>query len=484
MGSSELQNHSKAREEQIPGLVAQALSIRCGVSTGESLVVAVSGGSDSMGMLHAMIRMEGMDPSRLVVAHVNHGLRGDESELDQDLVRHTSSVLGIRFASQSVNVPKKEDSGGESLEMVCRKLRHAALAQICRDCGVHRICLAHTADDQVEHFLLRLLRGAGSAGLRGMGWVNPSPMDPSIRLMRPVLGATRGELRAFLSRIGGNFREDSSNNDPSIPRNRIRHEVLPMLRQVAGPSLDHLIRRSMEIVGAEGTLAESMAALWGINPSHSPFDSEHVAVQRIVIRNQLINIGVKPEFRIIEALRCPGRNSVVVAGGLRVTKNASGSLSLSHEAIPSVQHRSATASQTARLMPTGPNGFINLPGPARIEWRRMDRVPAEMPHPQAEALFDAATLEGGFRFRHWRPGDRFRALGMAGRTKLQDLFVNRKIPKSRRHELWIGEDSMGEVFWIEGFPPSEDHKIRSDSQAVLGMRCLRNLGFCESVPER
>lgn len=437
-----------------------------------------------MGMLHAMARIEGMDPRLLLVAHVNHGLRGEESDLDQDLVKRTCSVLGIRFVTHRVSVPDGKDAGGESLEMVCRTLRHAALAQICRDHRIPQVCLAHTADDQVEHFLLRLLRGAGSAGLRGMGWVDPSPLDPNVRLLRPVLDTTRSELRAFLSRIGGDFREDSSNNDSRIPRNRIRHEVLPMLRQVAGSSLDRRIRRSMDIVGAEGSLAETMAALWAQGASVTSLDSEHVAVQRIAIKNQLIKIGVEPGFRIIEALRRPGQNSVVVAGGRRITKNAQGSLSVSPQAIQSAPVSNATDARAFRVMPVGPNGFIHLPGPTRIEWRRMDRVSAEIPRPEAEVLFDAATLEGGFSFRHWRPGDRFRPLGMAGRTKLQDLFVNRKIPRSRRHELWIGEDSMGEVFWIEGFPPSERHKVRTDSPIVLGMSCVRNAPLSGSAIER
>lgn len=483
MGSTDLQNHFKTREDQFPRLVAQSLSLRCGVSTGEALVVAVSGGSDSMGMLHAMARIEGMDPRLLLVAHVNHGLRGEESDLDQDLVKRTCSVLGIRFVTHRVSVPNGKDAGGESLEMVCRTLRHAALAQICRDHRIPQVCLAHTADDQVEHFLLRLLRGAGSAGLRGMGWVDPSPLDPNVRLLRPVLDVTRVELRAFLSRIGGDFREDSSNNDSSIPRNRIRHEVLPMLRQVAGSSLDRRIRRSMDILGAEGSLAESMAALWARGPSDASLDSEHVAVQRIAIRNQLIRIGVEPGFRIIEALRRPGQNTVVVAGGRRITKNARGSLSVSPEGIHSTPVASATDARAFRVIPAGPDGFVDLPGPTRIEWRRMDRTSDGVRLPEADALFDAATLEGGFSFRHWRPGDRFRPLGMAGRTKLQDLFVNRKIPRSRRHELWVGEDSTGEVFWIEGFPPSEKHKVRSDTPVVLGMSCVRTPPSIEGVIE-
>ncbi len=483
MGSSGLQNHFMAREDQIPHLVAQALSLQCGVSMGESLIVAVSGGSDSMGMLHALARIDGMDPRLLVVAHVNHGLRGEESDSDQDFVMRSCSALGLRFVSQRLNVPKGQDPRGESLEMVCRRLRHAALAQICHQLGIKRVCLAHTADDQVEHFLLRLFRGAGSAGLRGMGWVNPSPADSNVCLVRPVLDATRVQLRTFLCRIGGDFREDSSNSDLSIPRNRIRHEVLPMLRKVAGPSLDHLIRRSMEIVGAEGSFAESMATLWALNPSSTPFHSQHIAIQRITIRNQLISIGVRPDFRMIEALRRPGKQAFAVAGGLWVTKSAFGSLSLKDEANHSKPPAGESGAECIRVTPTGSNGFIELPGPARIEWRRMHQASTKLPYPENEALFDATPLEGGFSFRHWRPGDRFRALGMAGRTKLQDYFVNRKVPKAKRHKLWIGEDSMGEVFWIEGFPPSESHKVRSDTQSVFGIRCLRDVPFSESATE-
>jgi len=229
----------------------------------------------------------------------------------------------------------------------------------------------------------------------------------------------------------------------------------------------------MDLIGAEGTFAESMATLWGLNPDHSSLDSQHTAIQRIAIRDQLISIGVEPDFRIIEALRRPGKRSVAVAGGQWVSKTELGSLSFSRAARVIDPSTAAIENQLIKVTPTGQTGSVELPGRARIEWRRWGQIPSQMPNPDTEALFDASRLDGGITFRHWRPGDRFRPLGMLGTAKLQDCFVNRKIPRQKRHELWIGEDSNAQIFWIEGFPPSENHRVRSDTQAALGIRCIR-----------
>jgi tRNA(Ile)-lysidine synthase len=481
MGSSDRQVRFISMKDALLQVLAEALTSRCGVEAGEPLIVAVSGGSDSMALLHGLARLPGLPVRRLVVAHVNHGLRSNESDADEQFVRQACSDLEVEFRAKRVEVTRPTRPNGESLEMTCRRLRHGALAQVCREVGIRRVCLAHTADDQVEHFFLRLFRGAGSAGLRGMGWVSPSPVDPQVELIRPLLGATRTQLRALLQRFGSGFREDSSNNDLSIPRNRIRHELVPLLRRVAGPSVDDLIRRSMELVGAEGALVESLASSWLEQSTKEPFESQPIAIQRIALRTQLIAMGVQPEFRIIEKLRQPGTQQVAVAGGRWVAKAASGSLLPLPAFADSVPSAAPIPFQSGWVIPTEASGYLDLPGPSRILWCRLDPVPEKLPQPEVETLFDAGSLDGGFFFRHWRPGDFIRCLGMKGRTKLQDLFVNRKLPRAKRHEVWIGEDRRGEVFWIEGFPPSENHKIRSGSTGVIGIRCIRGAQQCLHV---
>lgn len=424
-----------------------------------------------MALLHGLIRVKGARPETLIVAHINHGLRGAESDADEDFVIRTSSELGVRYRVRRVEVPNNKHPQGESIEMAARRLRHAALADICREVGVHRMCVAHTADDQVEHFFLRLFRGAGTAGLRGMAWASPSPAEPEVQLMRPLLAMPRDQLRAFLLRLGLGFRNDSSNDDLEVPRNRIRHEVIPALRKVAGPAFNRLVQRSMELVRAEGEFAELAAKQWRGGNREESFDYQHIAIQRIIIRDQLIDCGINPDFERVESLRLPGPRSVSVRGGGRVAKAPSGALAVITE--PLEVPKSMPPIPSTKLELFGKAGWVDLPDGGLILWRRLEKVPATTAAPGGESFFDATRLGTSVAFRHWAPGDRICRLGMIGRTKLQDLFVNSKIPRAIRQKLWVGEDSRGEIFWVEGFTTSETHKVHADTKLIIGIRCSR-----------
>src|SRR5262245_31021571 len=167
----------------------------------------------------------------LAVAHLNHRLRGRSSDADGRLVRKKAKELNLRCFVEAADVRKLAVDDGISIEMAARRLRHEFLARVAREQGIQTIALAHHADDQVELFFLRLLRGTGSEGLGAMKWSNPSPEDSTVKLVRPLLGCSKMDLRRLASERKIPFREDASNTAQDIMRNRIRHDLLPLLQK-------------------------------------------------------------------------------------------------------------------------------------------------------------------------------------------------------------------------------------------------------------
>ena len=199
---------------------------------------------------------------RISVAHFNHRLRGRASDADERLVRKTAAGAELPIVVGSADVKAFAAKSKLSLEMAARKLRHEFLARAARKRKIKAIALAHHADDQVELFFLRLLRGAGGEGLAGMKWRSPSPADKTISLVRPLLGGSKGELAEFARENKIRFRDDATNLTSDFLRNRIRNELLPLLRKNYQPGLDKAVLRLMEIVGAETEFAGEAAQAW------------------------------------------------------------------------------------------------------------------------------------------------------------------------------------------------------------------------------
>ena len=201
------------------------------LSRGQKILVGVSGGVDSMVLLHALNFLAGNFRWKISVAHFNHQLRGRSSDADERLVRKTAAALKLPLAVGSANVKKFAQKSKLSLEMAARKLRHEFFTHAARKRKISTVALAHHADDQVELFFLRLLRGAGGEGLAGMKWRALSPVSQKIMLVRPFLDFSRVELCGFARENKIHFRDDATNFTLDAKRNRIRNELFPLLRK-------------------------------------------------------------------------------------------------------------------------------------------------------------------------------------------------------------------------------------------------------------
>jgi tRNA(Ile)-lysidine synthase len=434
---------------------------------GERVLVAVSGGVDSMVLLEVLHRLRGSNRWELTVAHFNHLLRGGESDLDEAFVRSVAASLGMPIVVGRGDVAKQGVDQQVSLEMAAREARHGFFVREAKERGIQKVLLAHHADDQAELFFLRLFRGAGSDGLGGMKKVSVSPFSESVQLIRPLLESSKKELLSFAEAEGIDFREDGSNRDSNILRNRVRNQLLPLLREQYSESIVATVARSMSVLSAEHEFIESEAKRWlqdvKTDRSVKPFDSLAVALQREVLRLGLLAIQVVPEFWMIESLRNTGTDPVItVAGGRRVVRSQKGCLSelLDGELAFNEATRSVDLSAGKQRVSFGGLQLC-------CELLERKDGPGPVVAKDGEEFFDADCVGGIVQLRHWRRGDRFQPIGMANSVKLQDWFTNQKVPAAKKRLLVLAEGSDDGLFWIEGLRIGERFKVSETTKRVL-----------------
>jgi tRNA(Ile)-lysidine synthase len=426
---------------------------------GERIVAAVSGGVDSMVLLFALHRLASAKGWRITVAHFNHQLRGGQSDADEKLVRRTARALKIPIIVGRGSVRAEARRRGWSIEMAARELRHQFLARAAERAKSGTLALAHHRDDQVELFFVRLLRGAGGEGLAGMKWRNASPVDDSICLTRPLLNSAKAELRQFATENHIEFSEDESNSSVEILRNRIRHQLLPLLRKEFQPALDTTILRAMDLIGAENEAARTLAREW-LSARHQGWETLPLAVQRLALQEQARDLGRTIDFDAVERLRLSPDEPKAVGGGKYMVRNVDGALTLSNRAAAEF---SPMRKRVALKKPRGSTRFSGL----TLTWETAKGPGAGFPAALNTEEFDADKVGESIVLRHWRPGDRFQAIGSAAARKLQDVFTDLKTPTLERRRRVIATTADGEIFWVQGVRIGEACKLRKTTRQRL-----------------
>ena len=404
-----------------------------------------------------------------MVGHLNHQLRGRSSDADERLVRKTAERLELPVVVERADVRGFARKQKLSLEMAARKVRHEFLARTAAQKKISTIALAHHADDQLELFFIRLLRGSGGAGLAGMKWRNPSPSDNEIQLVRPLLDQPKSAVEEFATQQKIRFRKDASNVSMDIQRNRIRHELLPLLRSKYQPTLDKTILRAMDIIGAETEFVTAQASDWLQKKRRRPFRELSVALQRRCLQVQLLGLGIAADYDLVEQLRAEPDRPVTVSAAKKsdsrcVMRDSTGLVHLKQPA------RSGFSREQMELGLGRHAGEVVFAG-VRIRWQTVPRKIPGTPTPALDReYFDADKVGSRVALRHWRPGDRFQPIGMPFSVKLQDFFTNLKVERGRRHQLVVAATEGGELFWVEGMRISERFKLTPAS--------IRRLQWC------
>jgi tRNA(Ile)-lysidine synthase len=464
---------------------------------GRRVIVAVSGGADSVALLLVLKELEA--DGALVVAgaaHLNHQLRGAEADADEAFCAALSARLGVPFVSERVDVAALARAQKRSMEDAGRVARLAFFDRALHALKADAVAVAHTKEDQAETFLLRLMRGAGT---RGLAAIRPR----AGRIIRPLLDVERDALRGYLSSRGETFREDATNADVTIARNRVRHEVIPYLRSHFSPGVTDVLARAAALarededflqgeaikLAARVVLSDVTVRLDAAELSGAPraLSSRvaHAALQRLAGPkpihfdhvDRLLALAADPAGGDGRAISLPGQIAVRV--GERIELRAA------------QQPRRSAKRGPAHRSPEGEGGTsfafsLSIPGEVRIGSRAVaaERLPERAASggrpsewrgrgPEVGIAAGSVTLPLAVRSR--RPGDRFRPLGAPGRRKLQDFLVDRKVRREDRDAVPLVVDGRDRIVWVVGQSVAEDFRVTDPSQGVILLK-VRHLG--------
>jgi tRNA(Ile)-lysidine synthase len=458
-------------EKRVLGAIEAAL-VRAGVGRGACIVIGLSGGGDSVALTTALLALRKRMGLKLAAAHLNHRLRGDESDRDEEFVRAMCARLGLEL-----QVERAEGLGaisGANLEERARDARREFLGRAADRVGADFIALGHHRDDQAETVLMRLMRGAGAAGMAAMAERGPE------RLIRPMLSISRADIREYLKACAIPFVEDSSNSSRDFLRNRIRGELLPMLERDYAPGLGARLAevademRSLDaLVSAMGARELDAMRIGGGVLDVSGFGAVDRAVQADAIRLFVAErIG---SLRKISRAHVEAMRDLIVAGGpsdsvdLPDGWNAERKYNFFRVAHERERIAGDAAGAAAGFSVAIAADGITLVEAAGFKFKASTIAAARAPMPDSlsVATFDAAKIaETGLVARSFMNGDRMRPVGMRGTRKVQDIFVDRKLPRARRERFPVV--TVGDtIAWLPGLARAQCALVGNSTETVL-----------------
>ena len=432
---------------------------------GDTLVVALSGGADSTALLDLLSRLPEYN-LRLIVAHLNHCLRGAESDADEEFCRRVAARHALPFEVRRIDIGSMASESRLNLEDAGRRARIAFLDEVAGRHGAAAVALAHHADDQAETVLMRLLRGSGTTGLSGMAYRN------NRGYVRPLLEISRSEIEQYLHGRGLNWRDDASNSDTTYLRNRIRHQLMPLLEEY-NPAIRSRLAATAAIISDDEAL---LAELTGRAVAGSCMTGEGRIVCSI---GQLRTLDPALRRRVLRhvfeqltgTLEGVGRRHINALCDLIDSDRPNSRLSLPQGGAAIREYDRLVLMRAGETVPeSGFELLITEPGNYQLPSGGLIAVEmataATLPPDPGTACFDLGKTPFPWLVRTFRPGDRMMPFGMSGRKKVKNIFIDRKIPSSERRRiplLWCGDD----LIWIVGVCASELCRIDTPSAASV-----------------
>jgi tRNA(Ile)-lysidine synthase len=455
------------------------------------VAVALSGGSDSVALAHIMRRLDAAGELHVVgLAHFNHQLR-NSADGDERFCAELAESFGWPLCMEREDVAARARREHRSLEDAARTARHAFFARARARFEAGVVALGHTRDDQAETFLLRLLRGAGSRGLAAM-----HPRNGPI--VRPLLSCRRDDLRAYLAADQVRYVEDESNADVSIPRNRVRVELLPFLEKRFNPAIVDVLADEADLAretwqwlevqaGELFRRAHESARLRGSGRATIELDIATLgaappALRRLVVWRAMTEaaagrpVGFDHVRAVLDLLESEEGRSLD-APGHRVERRGANVVLMSRPAGSAGRLQGNRSSSFD--FPLSIPGEVPLPTAGWVVSVEASSAGAidrhAMASDKAVAVVRRDICNGSLRVRNRRPGDRFRPVGVGGRKKLQDFFVDRKVARQRRDGVPLVVDETDRIVWVAGYGIDEAFRVTDPAQAVLILK-LKSLG--------
>jgi tRNA(Ile)-lysidine synthase len=462
------------RMQEILDKIVKTIKRNGMITEGDKVCVAVSGGPDSIALLHYLSNLKDRLNITLSVQHINHMLRGVESDADERFVSETADKLSIPFVVTRIDVKKYRSAAGGSIQSSARELRYRTFGRLIEKGEADRVALAHTADDSAETVLMNLLRGSGHQGLSGI---------PAVReglFIRPMIDVWKKDILKSLSKNSIHFRIDRSNEDTKYLRNRVRLELVPYLEKNYNPEITAALNRTASLSGDVlkfiGKIAseELDKSVVKEGRGEAVLDINLVAKLDPALQRELLRQAIEKVkgfsrgifYRNIEDLR-----SLILS-------DSSGELNLpglvcvkSGEKLMLHTGRETASPYSYRFRGEGDVVIDEAGCVVHIEEVESGRV--EFDSSCMEVFVDADALPGDTVFRNRKDGDRFRPLGGGGSQKLKDFFVNNKVARWERDKLPLLA-SGSDILWIPGMRLSENIKLQTGTKRFIRMEYIRS----------
>ncbi len=450
------------------------------IMNGETVLVAVSGGADSLALLYGLHALRQRLKCHLHVVHLNHRLR-PEADTDADFVRQHAEHLNLPCTIQQVDVFRLAKQSKLSLETAGRRARYQFYDSVCAETGATKVALGHQKDDTAETVLMNLIRGSGTDGLKGI-----SPIRDR-KFIRPLIEFTRQQIEAFLTSIDVVPRQDATNTDTYYLRNRIRHELIPRLVNNYNPNIKTALSRTANVLGTEAeyfdTIARTAFEACQIQTQQETiildrekFRQYHLALQRRILRQSVAQmLGAMSDLyfphcnAMLSLIEGDTPNAVLpLPNGLQFRR--------AYQRIIFEQKTTEIGNFSYPITTVGETYIAALNAKITVEFGHVaPNRKRTFPDGKFEAIFDyemlrilAEPFEEALplTLRNRREGDRFRPYGMQGTKKIKDFFIDVKVPRHERDNipLLVSGDS---ILWVIGYTTNDFFKIQPSTRHYL-----------------
>ena len=446
----------------------------------DKVVVACSGGPDSVALLYLLNELKEKLDLRLFVAHFNHKLRGKESDLDEKFVRKLASFLKLKIFVKSIEVKKEAKRRRLSLEECARVLRYGFLNQIADKIGAQRIALGHNSDDQAETVLMRLIRGSGSLGLSGIPPIKE-------RIIRPLIEIKREEIEKFLTEKKIEYRIDSSNLRPDFLRNKVRLHLLPIIEKEYNPKIKEVLNRTAKILSAqerylreEGLKCYRRVCLKEAEDKIildlKRFFNYDISLKRIIIRlgleklkGDLTQFGFEPiesVLKLVEEKKSGKRVDLSKSSISGRKESIFADITKDHLALSKEKEKryNFLISNFGKKNLNSLGLEINLEKLSDFSLAKIRRN-----KDQNVAYLDGDKLKFPLRLRSRKVGDSFKPLGFKGTKKVADFLVDKKVPRCERDKVLL-LISNKKLAWIASFRISDEFKVTPPTKKVVKIK--------------
>ena len=440
---------------------------------GETVLVGVSGGPDSLALLSVLDQLRGDYHLDLHVFHLNHLMRGAAQD-DADFVSRTAAEMGLPVTVLTADVPAYIKANKVSPEDGARQVRRELMAQVAEEVGAGKIALGHNADDRAETFLMRVIRGAGLDGLRSIPPVNGP-------IIRPLIDSDRAGIEAYCADAGLKPRQDETNLSAGAARNKVRLELLPLLEREYNPNLRAELRREIESIGDDTALLNALAdaafeAVAAMEEGAVRLERDALAGLPLALRRRVLRLAAAELAGDPQPLGFAHVADIldkVVAGSSGAALDLPGGLSAERE-YDTILIR-VSADEPAQKGLVDAETVLSVPGLTAVagtgwsleaSWE--DGAAIDKTAGPNLARLDWAAMSAPVTVRLNRPGDSFHPLGAGGRKKLSDLFIDAKAPRGQRKVPVV--ETAGQIAWVAGWQIDERFKIKDSTTKILVLK--------------